>query len=62
MKQRYLKIPLINNRYINIRFTQNENMEWICVMSDETMQDLTTYINTGYYKLNSDDTLSVTDL
>ncbi len=54
MNEKYLKIPLTENRHISIKLTQQANTNWHANITNEALTDIEEYFNSGFYKLDPD--------
>jgi hypothetical protein len=51
-------IPVIRNKSIELQFLKDQD-NWVCTMSDEMMQDIALFFESGFYVLDRERPLIV---
>ncbi len=53
MKEKRFNIPLTEGRRLSLLFRKNNEGKWVCVMEDKTIHDITSFIESGFYTLDT---------
>ena len=62
MKSKSFVIPLTDNRHIIFTFNSFSNdTHWACAISDEFMNDMERFFDSGHYKLHPEKQIQIYD-